>query len=260
MLKKVLISVLLTSCLFLNAQAQELELDTTTESTNASGTVTLEKTEDYTQSYKLRRGKNGALFSVTTEKFYPSEYYSLFQDAGIGDIVGEDRADLIGVELGYKRNIDLGSIAILANYAQGGIDGSFSGASRNLSFVKQGVSVNFALDNLMQEPYVVPYVQAGIHQFLVTESGSAGDESASTGISLNYKFGLLFQLDWIENSIDKTAKVDRLRSSGLENTYIDVYMVQYMASSNAADPANPSEGDPNLASSGEIGVGLKLEF
>jgi hypothetical protein len=226
-----------------------------------SGQVTLEQPEDYTKHYKQRRGKNAALFSINTEKFYPSEFYSLYGDAGVGDIIQEERISLVGIELGYKRNFSFGSLAILGNYSQGSIDGSVSGTGRNLSFVKQGISANYAADVIFNEPYVVPYIQGGLHQFLVTESKEGDSQSASAGFALNYRFGVLFQIDWLEDSFDKSAKADRLRSSGLENTYIDVFMSQYLAASNAADSANPSAGgDPNLSSSGELGVGLKLEF
>jgi hypothetical protein len=78
----------------------------------------------------------------------------------------------------------------------------------------------------------------------------------------NYKVGLLFQLDWLENFMDDTARVERLRSSALENTFLDVYATEYLASSNALDASaqTGTEGDPNLHSSFELGIGLKLEF
>ena len=56
-------------------------------------------------------------------------------------------------------------------------------------------------------------------------------------------------------------KLKRLRSSGLENTYIDVYFADYFPSSEAQDAETlGSEGNVNTASSSEIGIGLKLEF
>lgn len=232
------------------------------EESSGSGEVILEKAEDYSLPYKERRGTHGVLFSVGMEKFYPVDYRSLFNDSHVEEIIKEDRISLVGAELGYKYNFTLGSVAILGTYASGAADGSFGGSDRNLAITKYGLSGNFALDAFLNEPWIVPYVQGGIHQFLIAESGINGDQSATANIAFNYKFGLMFQLDWLENAMDKSSKVDRLRSSGLENTFIDVFMTEYLASSGAIDPADAfgTEGDPNLRSSAELGVALKLEF
>lgn len=231
------------------------------EKTPTPGLVSLEKHEDYTSSYKNRRGKHGALFSVSFEKFYPIDYRSLFNDAYIEEIIQENRIDLVGIELGYKHNIGIASVALLGTMSQGRMDGEFAGLPRTLSISKQGLSANVALDGILEEPWVVPYAQFGIHQFNVSESSATESQSATTSMSFNYRYGLLFQLDWIENSIDKTAKADRLRSSGLENTYVDFYFSEHLASGNAIDPTNPTtDGDPNMLSSGEMGLGLKMEF
>lgn len=229
-----------------------------------SGVVELEKQEDYSLSYKKRRSQHGALFSVSMEKFYPSDFRSLYNDAYIENIIGDEKIELAGLELGYKHNIGPLSISALGAYSQGSIKGLGSESGREIKINKLGASVNMALDAVFEEPWVVPYAQAGVHQFNLSESKAttADSRSATTGFAVNYKYGLLFQLDWLENAFDKSAKNDRLQSSGLENTYIDVYITEYLASSNADDPSQPPTegGDPNLLSSGEIGLGLKLEF
>ncbi len=230
-----------------------------------SGEVVLEKPEDLSLSYKQRRSRHGILFSVTYEKFYPVDYYSLYRDAYVEEIIDTDRIDLIGAELGYKLNFKLGSISVLANYAQGSIKGLFNSHERNLTLKRVGASLNFAADNFFEEPWVVPYAQVGAHQFEIEEDdlslAVAAPESATTQISLNYKFGLLFQLNWIEKAIDTNTQIDGLRSSGLQNTFLDVYMIDHLASNEVYDPKNPnSEGDPDLASGLELGLGFKMEF
>ncbi len=241
----------LSLLVFINAHADDL----------TTGTVAVEKQEDFSKSYKDRRSKHGALFSISTESFYPVDYRSLYNDAYIEDIIAENKIDLIGFELGYKYNFGVASASILGQYSQGSKSGSVSGASRSLKVVKQGLAANVALDGVFSEPWVVPYGQVGMHTFSIEEAKSTGSESSSAAIAFNYRYGLLFQIDWIENHIDKSAKADQLRSSGLENTFIDIYFASYLASSAAIDPAGAaSDGDPNLFSSGEIGIGLKMEF
>lgn len=237
--------------LFTNAKAEQ----------QGSGLVAVEKHEDYTKNYKNRRTTHGALFSVSTESFYPIDYRSLFNDAYIEDIINEDKINLVGIELGYKYNVGFASAAILGQFSQGSANGAVSGAPRSLKIVKQGISANVALDGFFTEPWVVPYGQIGMHQFSIEESKTTESQSGGTALSFNYRYGLLFQIDWIENHIDKSAKADQLRSSGLENTFIDIYFANYLASSGAVDPADQnSKGDPNLFSSGELGIGLKMEF
>lgn len=226
-----------------------------------TGEVILETRPDISQSYKNRRGKHGVLFGVALEKFYPVDYRSVLEDAYIEDIIGSDKIDLVGIELGYKYNFSLGSLGFLLGYSQGSIEGAVSNVPRTLTVARTGLSANYAADAFFEEPWVVPYLQVGVHQFNVSESNDTQSASGSASMAFNYRFGLLFQLDWIENSFDKGAKADRLNSSGLENTFLEVYYAEHQASSNAIDPSNPSnEGEPNMYSSGEIGLGLKLEF
>lgn len=246
--------------LSINAVAQELIFEDSSQPSKV-GTVAVEKQEDFSSSYKKRRSLNGALFSIASEKFYPVDYRSLFNDAYIKNIIGENDINLIGIELGYKRNMGFLSASALGSFSEGSIDGAVTGAPRTLKISKQGISANVAVDGIFEEPYIVPYVQAGAHQFNISEAGATGSQSGTTSISFNYKYGILFQLDWIENRMDKTAKEDRLRSSGLENTYIDIYFAEYLASGNAIDPATlTTDGDPNMFSSGGLGIGLKMEF
>lgn len=239
------------------------------DSNNNLGDVVVEQQADLTQSYKRRRGKHGVLFSVIYEKYFPIDYYSQFRDVYIENIFGNtDSIDLFGAEIGYKYNFRLGSIAILGNYAHGSkANESYSDGTttreRNLSISRYGLSLNYAMDNIMEEPWIVPYGQVGVHQFQVVEDdlSQTDAKSATTQISFNYKIGLLFQLNWIEKSIDPNTQYEGLRSSGLQNTFLDVYAMTHMASSEVYDPADAnSEGDPDMSSGMEIGVGLKLEF
>lgn len=246
-----------------SVRAEDLNFD----EANLSGQVVVEKNEDYTLPYKQRRGTHGAVFAVGMETLNPKDYRSQFNDGHYDTFTSGKKISLVNVELGYKHNLSaLGSVSVVGVFGTGGVDGSDGTNDRNFAFTKYGLSANFAVDAILDEPWVVPYVQAGVHQFSAAETGVlAGNEetrTATAGLAGNYKFGLLFQLDWIESSIDKNARADRLRSSGLENTYIDVFMTEYLASSKAIDPAAAfgTEGDPNMHSSAQIGVALKLEF
>ncbi len=225
------------------------------------GSVVLESAPEYDLSYKNRRGRHGVLFSISMEKYYPLDYYSLFRDAYIENVTGENDIDLLAVEIGYKFNFALGSISVLGNIAQGTAQEKKALITRSISVRRQGLSVGLALDNIFNEPYVVPYGQVGGHQFLVDEHYGDESDAITTSISTNYKIGLLFQLDWIERAIDPTTHLRGMQSSGLQNTYLDIYMMAHQSSPDLFDPTvADSVGDPDMGNDPQYGVGLKMEF
>lgn len=226
------------------------------------GKVVVEKPVDYTLPYKKRRSRHGVLFSVGLEKIEPTEYYSLNDDVAISEMFGNTTIDMITVELGYKYNFSLGSVYLIGGYAMGSTSDDTVGAERKLNLKKQSISAGYAADMIFDEPWVVPYAQAGIHQFDINETKNDEEQAHTTEPCLNYRFGVLFQLNWIENSIDPSTHKQGLMSSGLENTYLDVYTSFYQPSSKLFDPADPDtiSDDPDLQAENTIGVALKMEF
>ncbi len=260
---------LITTALFLFSFQANADIFSQTfgEEIPPEGQVIVERPVDLTGSYKERRGKHGGLFSIGAEKFYPVDYTSQFPNSGyIEEITGTDAVTMVSGELGYKHNFSLGSIGLMLGYAHGNtaVSGDSTPAvatDRRLSLTRTSISANYAIDNLTEEPWIVPYVQGGIYQFAVDETKGGVVMSATSDYAFNYRLGILFQLNWIEAAIDPSTQVDGLRSTGLQNTFIDIYYIDHLAANNAADPsvAN-SEGGPNMRSSGEFGAGLKLEF
>lgn len=227
--------------------------------------IIVESRQDLTEPYKLRRKDFGALFSLNYERYYPADHVSVIQNKSYEEISGGEPIPLFGAELGVKYNFALGSLSALLGYSSG----SFSKEENNLDGVTVSITkadLNFALDNLTSEPWVVPYVQGGIHQLDWEENSFTGStnvfETLVTKPSFHYKVGVLFQLNWIENWIDPSTTAEGLRSSGLENTYLDIFYTGY---SSYAEPdpivgaLGSDDGEANLSSS-ELGMGLKLEF
>ena len=220
--------------------------------------VSVEQIEDFNSPYLKRRADNGVLFSLNFETFDATEYYSINNDTYIKDFIGDTTVSLMGLELGYKRNFQLGSVYMTGSYMLG----TASRSDNSLKLTKQGLALGYSADALFNEPYIVPYAQAGIHQFLISETEGDLSNTAATAINLNYRFGLMFQLNWIEKSIDPSTHKEGLRASGLENTFLDIYFSWYEPSQEIYDPADPStaEADPDLRSEGALGIALKMEF
>lgn len=227
--------------------------------------IIVESKQDLTEAYKYRRKTLGTIFSVNYEKYYPSEHISIIQNKSYEEISGGDPIPVVGAELGVKYNFSMGSLSGLFGYSAG----TFSNADQNLDSAMVKITkldINFAFDNLMAEPYFVPYVQGGLHQLEWEEDSYTGAsnivETLIAKPNFHYKLGMLLQLNWIENWIDPSTTAEGLRSSGLENTFLDIFYSGYMAYAEP-DPIvgalGSDDGEANLSSSG-LGIGLKLEF
>lgn len=226
------------------------------------GEIVVEKSTDLAGSYRDRRSRFGVLFSVNYEKFSPDNYLSLIQDEYFDIISDGDAIPVVGGELGVKFNFTAGSLTGLVGYGAGTYKNTTNQLEK-ISLKISKISANFALDSLMSEPWVVPYGQVGVNQFAWSEesydaTSALKEKSYTTSWNLNYKMGLLFQLNWIENTIDSNTHRNGLMSSGLQNTYLDVFYTSYAEPSEIKTAEN-EPGDPNLGSE-NFGVGLKLEF
>jgi hypothetical protein len=104
---------------------------------------------------------------------------------------------------------------------------------------------------LFSEPYVVPYVAGGVWQADYRETsedypGETGKYTTDTGTL--WRFGALFNLDWIEEDRSRETR----RRTGAQGTFVNVY-----ASSTQMAEADP---DPNLETQMDIGASLVIEF
>lgn len=227
--------------------------------------ITVESVQDLSTSYKQRRKDFGAIFSINYEKYYPEEHVSVIQNKSYEEISDSEPIPVIGAEIGVKYNFALGSLTGLFGYGVG----HYANEAQNLDDASVRITkldLNFAFDNLMSEPWIVPYAQGGIHQLEFEENSYTGTDNVIETLvakpNFHYKVGMLFQLNWIENWIDPSTTSEGLRSSGLENTYLDIFYTGYSAYAEP-DPLvgalGSDEGEANLSSSG-LGMGLKLEF
>lgn len=246
---------LITSTVSLNLYAQDYSDPV------GDGEIIVERMKDNTAPYKERRSQFGIIFAINYERFNPLKYTSLVSNASYEEMYGSDNAiPIYGAELGVKYNFQLGSITALVGYGQGHIYDDLVNNEITASITK--ADLNLALDNLLSEPYIVPFVQVGVHSVDWSETGVLANvnqaEEFTTEYNFHYKAGLSFQLNWIEKSIDPNSQEDALRSSGLENTFLDVFYTSYSKPTEVAQVAGVN-GEADV-SSDEIGVGLKLEF
>ena len=232
--------------------------------------VVIEKPQEYLKNYRERRSRYGVIASVNFEQYAPNDYFSISQNKFFDEFTKNSKIGLVSGDLGLKVNFDLGSASVLLGVASG----QYESDAQNIYSISARIvrlSANFSMDTLMSEPWIVPYGQVGVHQLYWTEksydqTNALINQSLTTPLTFNYKVGLLFQLNWIESYIDPETQVNGLRSSGLENTFIDVFYQHY---GNTSEPVEATDSSANNTvvgttnadlESSNFGIGLKLEF
>lgn len=199
--------------------------------------------------YRDRRGTHGFLFGISYENYFPDALISKVDNETYGDMFGDNPLPFVGIELGYKYNFFLGSLAALYGYSTGTLTDSRIGEERSLQINRNSLKIMYIMDRLMDEPYAAPYVAAGIWDFGIDEKVGGGDSfSGQTKMGNSVTVGLLVQMNWLDPDSSRNAYM----SAGLENTYLDLFMTQH---SNTG-----SEDDPTTRSPFDWGAGLRLEF
>lgn len=227
------VCMFLTVLVGLSAHAEQLPL------------VEVELRQDNLASYHERREPHGTYLGVSYEAVEFGKYVSSLDGKTYNEMFGSDTVNLVQVDVDYKYNFTLGSLAFGAFYGIGAVDGS---DSRKLDIKKYGLSLKYTADMLMQEPYVAPYLGIQVWQMGYSEESNLDSFSSTTQMGLSYTVGVLLQLNWIDY---ETAKLTTF-SWGLENTFVDLYAVQY-AKTQAAD-------DPNFETDMTFGAGIRMEF
>lgn len=205
--------------------------------------------QDVLAPYKERREKHGIYFGVQYEPLVLKNYESTLQ-SGVkyGSLFGDEAISLIRANMNYKYNFEMGSLALGGDVGSGEVKGSKSGSSTTLSVLKYGINMQFTIDNVWPEPYAAPYFGLNLWQMDLSEKNPTDSYSGVTQIGYNYMLGVLVQLDWL----DKDTAKESTFSTGLENTFLDLYITQYAKTESAEDP--------NTETDLGYGAGVRLEF
>ncbi len=213
------------------------------------GNVDVLKLKNY-ENYKERRTTNGFMVYLGSENLYFADYVSLHDQLFYEELWGNEDLTVPELHLNYKFNFLLGSLTFGLGFGQGSLLDDRIGDERTIAIEKTSASLQFLADNLMQEPYFVPYIGASAFQFKVSESVKSVEKSYESTSEVGYSFtvGFLIQLNWLEKEVSKLAYLEH----GLENTYIDFHWTKH---------ENPNDDSkPNLESDINWGAGLRFEF
>lgn len=217
--------------------------------TKAEDWVEVRTKDEVYESYRQRRGTHGWQFAVGQELFRPEGFASSIDGLSYDSAFGASDIPLLAFETGYKYNFAMGSLSALFGYGAGQIADSKAGELRTLKIEKMSAKGMLILDALMEEPYAAPYASFGVYRIGADESAAtqALTFEGSTGIGTCLSAGLLIQLNWLEDDVSRASWLN----SGMENTYLDVFMAQY---------GKTSQDDPDFSTGMNWGAGLRIEF
>lgn len=199
--------------------------------------------------YEERRGKWGSLISIGYSTYEPIYYEPNFIAEDFANIYTTPELPMIELKLAYRRNLSFGSLGgeLAVGFYQNESDAPDL-VDSTLLLIPIHLGVLVSLDNLWNEPYLVPYGSAGAYTVFHREKMGAQTKNGTTQAAPYFNAGVALQLNWL----DKVAARRSYIESGIQNTYAYAEMQWKMPSSNEAD----EDFGNDISYSG----GLKIEF
>ena len=200
--------------------------------------------------FKERKTNWTFLFGLGQEQVMPLGFTSSKDQSTYSNLFGENPVRIQQVTAGIKYNTSIGGLSAEGVLSSGTLRDNRSGLVRSLSLQKRGLQVGWVLDALTEDQLFTPYINGQLFELDYLDKGSAsGNSSGTTAPALGYGVGILIKL----NSLDPTdTAIVAHRAYGLNNTFIDIFLSEYNASSDNTDP--------QLQTATNWGIGLKLEF
>jgi len=200
-------------------------------------------------SYRERRNTWGALVSVGYSNYSPEDYDPDFVvNQNYGDFYGELDQPMIEGRVSAKFNISIFSLSADLTIGHLQNNGKF-GSTLSLTPVQAGGTL--ALDGIFGEPYLVPYISAGLYSVFYRETLASQKVEGRTTPAPYYATGLRLQLDWI----DQSASDQSLMDYGLENTFVFAEGRHFAPSGDLVPDVSSSDDTPYM-----INAGLCVEF
>lgn len=245
---KTLVGLSMTLIL-VHAHAAEESPDAVEDYRRANDLVELHYPVEIDLPYREHRGTHGFMFSVNYENVMLDRYVSVIDNTTFyQDMFGETEFPVYNLNLSYKYNFALGSLTANFGVGYGSIKEDATGVEHTLSLTKYMVSGTYIMDALFAEPYVAPYGTFGVMRLGLTEANPTQSVNGNIDMLYFMQAGLLIQLNWLEDGVARRSLVE----SGLENTYLDVFVSKYEPSSDI--------NDPDTSTDYMLGAGLRLEY
>jgi hypothetical protein len=200
--------------------------------------------------YTERRRSWGFTVGLGYCSYEPINYEANFVNQPYGGLYSSPSLPYIEFQFTAKKNLSSGSLGLafaLGRFQNGNTDPSM-GVESELQITPIRLGAVYAMDTLVPNPYVIPYVEGGTYIMLYKESLEGNSFNGNSQVAPYVLGGVAFPLDWIDRHASRQAYED----SGIQSTYIFADVRSYLASSSAKDP--------DFSSNLDWGAGLKVEF
>ncbi|MCE3009415.1 MAG: hypothetical protein LW875_02230 [Proteobacteria bacterium] len=197
--------------------------------------------------YRERASSWSIIAQLQARSLKPENYRSRIGGETFQQSFGDHHVIIPTLSIGSQYNTSMGGFSLEGSYGVGSIESERIGA-RRLALSQYGLSATIVLDKLMPEPLFAPYFTGEVFVVSWEESDATTTVSGENSFALGYRLGILFQL----NSLDSGTALVAFNSSGLENTYLDIFASQTNTSN--------SSSDVQLKSPMTLGAGIRLQF
>ncbi len=197
--------------------------------------------------HKERRVNWSWRFAISGERFYPNSYISPQNQASYQDMFGDNQGYLATATIGGQYSLNFGAIFLDLQYGGGTISG-LATTEAKMQLNKHGLNFGILLDRFSDDPLLSPFIAFQAVRFNWQESSVIGALEGETSVATGLMVGFSFHL----NRSDRHSASRAYMEYGLNNTYFDLFAVQYNDSDNNLDPSFKTTAD--------VGLGLRLEF
>jgi hypothetical protein len=196
--------------------------------------------------YSERRSLFSGFFGVMAGLYTPTNYKPDFAtNKTYANYYGDGQSPNAEAVFGAKINFFLGSLG--PYFTIGTFSAQNTDVSAKLSVTPITAGLIYQLDNIFNEPYVVPYFVGGGYKNYYTETVGKLSVTGSTPIAAFYAVGLMFQLDWLDTQTHANGYDD----FGIENTFLFIEGRSFLPSTDLlADFSTPLQ----------LNAGLRVEF
>lgn len=182
--------------------------------------------------YSERRKKWNKTISFSYSSFKPINYEPNFYSAEYDEIYHKDDIPLILMKMSWKRNFSLISMGVELGVGYYENKSDLGDFPSTLTLHPLQLGVVGTLDQLSREPYVAPYIGAGIYSMYYSEKLASSSFNGFTQAAFYFEAGVLFQLNWC----DPVSARDSYLEAGIENTFLFIEAKKMWASSAFKDP------------------------
>ena len=173
--------------------------------------------------YKQRQVKSSLLFSIGQTQLYPSSYVSPYDGNSYTNLFGENQTlPFSTLEFIVRQKWGWFDFGVGIHYGMGQTSSNKLGDPVSLNFSGPGLALGLWLNQIWDEPFVVPYLQYQYLQWSSEENSNLSGQRTMLMNSSAFKVGLQFQLNIFEKDLASRS----LAAMGLQNTFLDIYLIQ----------------------------------